>query len=172
MSLRIRSERVHPTILTRHQSCVCVNLVKVADNDEDGEHGAGAKLAQLLVSMEVWLGPVLLSPCFSLHTHFSVFFHAHIHIHIQLIFNKHASFSLSTPNPESPLSLQTSFQTLFSVSQAIDVMVVVSRWYGGIHLGPDRFRIINSAARALLSEAGGFGADQSRTQSKKSSKKR
>lgn len=31
-----------------------------------------------------------------------------------------------------------------------NVMVVVSRWYGGIHLGPDRFRIINSVAREAV----------------------
>ena len=28
-----------------------------------------------------------------------------------------------------------------------DVMVVVTRWYGGVQLGPDRFRLINTAAR-------------------------
>jgi hypothetical protein len=27
-------------------------------------------------------------------------------------------------------------------------MVVVSRWYGGIHLGPDRFKLINQARLA------------------------
>lgn len=26
-------------------------------------------------------------------------------------------------------------------------MVVVSRWFGGTHLGPDRFKHINSSAR-------------------------
>ncbi|XP_057671882.1 protein IMPACT homolog [Diorhabda carinulata] len=35
-----------------------------------------------------------------------------------------------------------------------NVMVVVSRWYGGIQLGPDRFRHINNAARQALVEAG------------------
>ena len=33
--------------------------------------------------------------------------------------------------------------------------MVVSRWYGGIHLGPDRFKDINNVARALL-EAEGY----------------
>jgi hypothetical protein len=36
-----------------------------------------------------------------------------------------------------------------------DVVVVVSRWYGGIQLGADRFKHINNVARALL-EAAGF----------------
>lgn len=35
-----------------------------------------------------------------------------------------------------------------------DVMVVVSRWYGGVHLGPDRFRLINIAARDALVQGG------------------
>jgi len=35
-----------------------------------------------------------------------------------------------------------------------NVIVVVSRWYGGIHLGPDRFRHINNCAREILEEHG------------------
>eukprot|EP00967_Tisochrysis_lutea_P033013 scaffold39169_cov36-Tisochrysis_lutea.AAC.3 len=62
----------------------------VADNDDDGESGAGAKLASLLELMG-----------------------------------------------------------------ANNVLVVVSRWYGGIHLGPDRFKYIAQAARAVL-ESGGY----------------
>ena len=33
-------------------------------------------------------------------------------------------------------------------------VVVVSRWYGGILLGPDRFKHINNAARTLLDACG------------------
>lgn len=57
----------------------------MADNDDDGENGAGGKLAQLLDAM-----------------------------------------------------------------QAQGVLIAVSRWYGGIHLGSDRFRLINNCARVLL----------------------
>ncbi|KAK9364116.1 ribosomal protein S5 domain 2-type protein [Lipomyces starkeyi] len=39
-----------------------------------------------------------------------------------------------------------------------NVMVVVSRWYGGIHLGPDRFKHINVTARDALVK-GGFVQD-------------
>lgn len=42
---------------------------------------------------------------------------------------------------------------LLSLLQLMDVwnvVVVISRWYGGIHLGPDRFRIINQVARDAL----------------------
>jgi len=35
-----------------------------------------------------------------------------------------------------------------------NVLVVVSRWYGGVLLGPDRFKHINNAARQVLELAG------------------
>lgn len=35
------------------------------------------------------------------------------------------------------------------------MLVVVTRYFGGIHLGPDRFKHINQAARIAL-ELGGF----------------
>jgi hypothetical protein len=35
-----------------------------------------------------------------------------------------------------------------------NVMVVVTRWYGGVHLGPDRFRLINTAARDAFVKGG------------------
>jgi hypothetical protein len=53
-----------------------------------------------------------------------------------------------------------------------DVMVVVTRWYGGVHLGPDRFRLINTAARDALVK-GGYVKDAAKpdTNSKKKGKK-
>lgn len=38
--------------------------------------------------------------------------------------------------------------------QVRDVVVVVSRWYGGTLLGPVRFTLINNAARILLEDCG------------------
>jgi putative IMPACT (imprinted ancient) family translation regulator len=38
--------------------------------------------------------------------------------------------------------------------QVRDVVVVVSRWYGGTLLGPMRFTLINNAARILLEDCG------------------
>jgi putative IMPACT (imprinted ancient) family translation regulator len=35
-----------------------------------------------------------------------------------------------------------------------DVCVLVSRWFGGVHLGPSRFAIINNTARQLLVQEG------------------
>lgn len=46
---------------------------------------------------------------------------------------------------------------LMQMMEVWDVVVVVSRWYGGVKLGPDRFRIINSVVREAL-VGGGFAA--------------
>ena len=39
------------------------------------------------------------------------------------------------------------------------MLVVVSRWYGGTLLGPERFRIIGEVAREVLVE-GGWGGEK------------
>lgn len=43
---------------------------------------------------------------------------------------------------------------LLQVTEAKNVLVVVSRWYGGIHLGAARFKHINNAARQVLEKNG------------------
>jgi len=43
---------------------------------------------------------------------------------------------------------------LLEILVAEDVLVVVSRWYGGTHLGPDRFKHINNVTRQVLDKAG------------------
>jgi len=43
---------------------------------------------------------------------------------------------------------------LMQIMDVWDVMVVVTRWYGGVQLGPDRFRIINQVARDALVQGG------------------
>ncbi|WFD31634.1 hypothetical protein MSPP1_002673 [Malassezia sp. CBS 17886] len=35
-----------------------------------------------------------------------------------------------------------------------NVLVVVTRWYGGVNLGPDRFKLINRAAKEALTRSG------------------
>ena len=50
---------------------------------------------------------------------------------------------------------------LLELMGANDVSVVVSRWYGGVHLGPARFKYIASTAQAQLSERG-VGAERGR----------
>lgn len=44
--------------------------------------------------------------------------------------------------------------SLLQLSKVENVMVVVSRWYGGVHLGPARFKHIASVARDGLVQAG------------------
>lgn len=44
---------------------------------------------------------------------------------------------------------------LLQILELENVLVVVTRWYGGVHLGSDRFKHINQAARDAL-VAGGF----------------
>ncbi|KAK4541069.1 hypothetical protein LTR36_008294 [Oleoguttula mirabilis] len=50
-----------------------------------------------------------------------------------------------------------------------DAMVVVTRWYGGVQLGPDRFRIINQTARDALVK-GGLAPDAGKDSVKKKGK--
>lgn len=45
---------------------------------------------------------------------------------------------------------------LLTIMDVWNVIVVVSRWFGGIHLGPDRFKHINSATRDVLVQGGFF----------------
>lgn len=39
-------------------------------------------------------------------------------------------------------------------ADARDVVCVVSRWFGGVLLGPQRFALINNTGRTLLGEQG------------------
>lgn len=48
--------------------------------------------------------------------------------------------------------------SLLQILNVVNVMVVVTRWYGGIQLGPARFKHINNAARDALVK-GGFVSD-------------
>mmetsp|Transcript_16302 Transcript_16302/g.31628 ORF Transcript_16302/g.31628 Transcript_16302/m.31628 type:complete len:319 (-) Transcript_16302:124-1080(-) len=43
---------------------------------------------------------------------------------------------------------------LLDIVDARNVVVVVSRWYGGIQMGPSRFKVINNVARELLLQQG------------------
>lgn len=50
-------------------------------------------------------------------------------------------------------------------------MVVVSRWYGGVKLGPDRFRIINQCARDAVVRGGFAPSEDGKDGGKKKGKK-
>ncbi|KAF9885425.1 hypothetical protein FE257_012947 [Aspergillus nanangensis] len=53
---------------------------------------------------------------------------------------------------------------LMQLMDVWDVVVVVTRWYGGVLLGPDRFRIINAVGRDALVK-GGFGKEKEKESS-------
>jgi putative IMPACT (imprinted ancient) family translation regulator len=53
-----------------------------------------------------------------------------------------------------------------------NVIVVVSRWFGGILLGGDRFKLINNAARDALELGTYIASSGSDDVTKKKSKKR
>ena len=55
---------------------------------------------------------------------------------------------------------------LMQLMDVWDVVVVVSRWYGGIKLGPDRFRIINGVGKGALIR-GGFAKGEGKRKGKK-----
>ncbi|KAF2841334.1 UPF0029-domain-containing protein [Patellaria atrata CBS 101060] len=54
---------------------------------------------------------------------------------------------------------------LLQLMDVWNVVVVVSRWYGGVLLGPDRFRIIGEVAREAVVRAG-FGKEEKGKRSK------
>ncbi|KAI8968568.1 ribosomal protein S5 domain 2-type protein, partial [Mycotypha africana] len=50
---------------------------------------------------------------------------------------------------------------LMQILEVENVVVVVTRWFGGIHLGPDRFKDINNVARKTLDELGYINSNHS-----------
>ncbi|KAJ0393501.1 hypothetical protein ATCC90586_010050 [Pythium insidiosum] len=50
---------------------------------------------------------------------------------------------------------------LLELTRAANVAVVVTRWFGGVLLGPDRFKHINAAARQALEDGGFLAASES-----------
>ncbi len=73
-------------------------------------------------------------------------------------------------NPETAVTVQdcdddgetAAGGRLLHVMQLMDVwnvVMVVTRWYGGVKLGPDRFRLINQVAREALVRGGFFRGD-------------
>ena len=56
---------------------------------------------------------------------------------------------------------------LLQLMDVWDVMVVVTRWYGGVLLGPDRFRFINQVARDAVVKGGWVKEDAGGKKKKK-----
>ena len=60
---------------------------------------------------------------------------------------------------------------LLQIMDVKNVVIVVSRWYGGILLGPDRFRLINNVAREAVLALGIYEPKQTVKHSKLKKKK-
>lgn len=56
---------------------------------------------------------------------------------------------------------------LLTIMDIWNVIVVVSRWFGGTHIGPDRFKHINSTARDAIVKAGFVDANDAKKHKKK-----
>lgn len=59
---------------------------------------------------------------------------------------------------------------LLDASKVENVIVVVSRWFGGTLIGPDRYKHINSCARSALGSLGGDAAEAAPAASGKAAK--
>jgi putative IMPACT (imprinted ancient) family translation regulator len=66
----------------------------------------------------------------------------------------HRNCMVSDNDDDGEKGSGTKLAALLELSNVNDVMVVVSRWFGGIHLGSARFKYIASTARDALEEAG------------------
>lgn len=60
---------------------------------------------------------------------------------------------------------------LLQLTDCWNVAVCVSRWYGGVHLGPDRFKHINASARDALVKGGFIDNAKDKNSASKKSKK-
>ena len=56
---------------------------------------------------------------------------------------------------------------LLQILDVKNIAVVVTRWYGGVKLGPARFTHINNAARVLLQKCGQLNSEVSESKKKK-----
>lgn len=69
-------------------------------------------------------------------------------------FTKQDGTSVSDNDDDGEKGSGAKLASLLSLSKVENVLVIVSRWYGGIHLGPARFKHIASVARDGLVQAG------------------
>ncbi|TMW68372.1 hypothetical protein Poli38472_005840 [Pythium oligandrum] len=90
-------------------------------------------------------------------------------IHNMLAYRITGEYTVKDNDEDGEDGAGSKMSHLLELTNAENVAVVVTRWFGGILLGPDRFKHINTAARQAL-EDGGF-LQSSASSSKKKSKK-
>ena len=56
---------------------------------------------------------------------------------------------------------------LLQIMDVKNIVVIVSRWFGGVLLGPDRFRLINNCARDVITISGAYTPKQEKQKVKK-----
>ncbi|GMF12009.1 unnamed protein product [Phytophthora lilii] len=76
-------------------------------------------------------------------------------IHNMLAYRITGDFTVKDNDEDGEHGAGSKLSNLLELLKAENVAVVVTRWYGGIKLGPDRFKHINACARQVL-EDGGF----------------
>ncbi|KAE9031491.1 hypothetical protein PF004_g48 [Phytophthora fragariae] len=76
-------------------------------------------------------------------------------IHNMLAYRIIGDFTVKDNDEDGEHGAGSKLSNLLELLKAENVAVVVTRWYGGIKLGPDRFKHINASARQVL-EDGGF----------------
>lgn len=79
-------------------------------------------------------------------------------IHNMLAYRIVGDFTVKDNDEDGEDGAGSKMSQLLELTHAENVAVVVTRWFGGILLGPDRFKHINTVARDAL-EQGGFLPD-------------
>uniref|UniRef100_H2ZPV9 RWD domain-containing protein n=1 Tax=Ciona savignyi TaxID=51511 RepID=H2ZPV9_CIOSA len=70
------------------------------------------------------------------------------------IYDEHKTIIIQDCNDDGETAAGTRMLHLLQILDVKNVLVVVSRWYGGIQLGPDRFKHINNVTRSILLQEG------------------
>nr|XP_026693729.1 protein IMPACT-like [Ciona intestinalis] len=80
--------------------------------------------------------------------------HATHNISAYRIFDDEKSVFIQDCNDDGETAAGGRMLHLMQILNVRNVLVVVSRWYGGIQLGPDRFKHINNVTRSVLVQEG------------------
>ncbi|OWZ12244.1 Impact [Phytophthora megakarya] len=75
-------------------------------------------------------------------------------IHNMLAYRIIGEFTVKDNDEDGESGAGSKMSNLLELLKAENVAVVVTRWYGGIKLGPDRFKHINASARQVLEDNG------------------
>lgn len=93
-------------------------------------------------------------------------------IHNMLAYRIVGDFTVKDNDEDGEDGAGSIMSHLLELTHAENLAVVVTRWYGGIHLGPDRFKHINRVARDAIEAIRTplVAADPKQTQKKKGRK--